>query len=343
MTTNSTGKMQTIIGTDELGRQAVGLLLGARQPLVAHVVGIDAQRVGDARAELARTAGSGSRTSAPPRGRAGRRDARAPRSWCGRRGSRDWSCGCWRKRRIGIAELAADPLERRLHAQSGVGAHHQQVHEIRKAGRGARRCASWRCAGRCRCSGRHSRRCRRTITDEPEHRAASASITIGSKKNAPTASPTASAVRREEEIGDRARHRRCRPGSSGAAAPSSRRCPSRSRIVLGGVVEQALRGLQAGAAQRARDRSRSPSCSAMPAARRLTEPRACTAAMTPKASTAAARNTSKRQHHGRAVAEHADQGVEDAVHRSDLEIHQAVHDEVADPHPGAGDQRARSW
>ena len=38
------------------------------------------------------------------------------------------------ERRIGIAELAADAVERRLHAQPGVGAHHQQVHEIRKAG-----------------------------------------------------------------------------------------------------------------------------------------------------------------------------------------------------------------
>ena len=32
----------------QLGRQAVGLLLGARQPLVTHVVGIDTQRFGDA-------------------------------------------------------------------------------------------------------------------------------------------------------------------------------------------------------------------------------------------------------------------------------------------------------
>src|SRR5919106_2848922 len=36
----------------ELCRQAVGLLLGARQPLVAHVVAVDAKRLGHAGAEF---------------------------------------------------------------------------------------------------------------------------------------------------------------------------------------------------------------------------------------------------------------------------------------------------
>src|SRR3954468_24338458 len=36
----------------ELGGQAVGLLLRARHPLVAHVIGIDAQRLGQGRAEF---------------------------------------------------------------------------------------------------------------------------------------------------------------------------------------------------------------------------------------------------------------------------------------------------
>jgi len=45
MTMNSTGKMHNHHRHRELGGQAVGLLLGARQTLVAHVVGINAQRV----------------------------------------------------------------------------------------------------------------------------------------------------------------------------------------------------------------------------------------------------------------------------------------------------------
>jgi hypothetical protein len=32
-----------------------------------------------------------------------------------------------------LAQSAPDPFERRLHAQPGIGAHHQKVHEIRKA------------------------------------------------------------------------------------------------------------------------------------------------------------------------------------------------------------------
>ena len=38
------------------------------------------------------------------------------------------------ERRIAIAELAADALERSLHRQARIGADHQQVHEIGKAG-----------------------------------------------------------------------------------------------------------------------------------------------------------------------------------------------------------------
>ena len=38
------------------------------------------------------------------------------------------------QRRIAVAQFAADALERGFHAQSGIGADHQQVHEVRKAG-----------------------------------------------------------------------------------------------------------------------------------------------------------------------------------------------------------------
>ena len=55
------------------------------------------------------------------------------------------------ERRIGVAELAADAIERGLHAQAGVGAHHQQVHEIREAG-AMLGLARLRCGGRCRSS-----------------------------------------------------------------------------------------------------------------------------------------------------------------------------------------------
>ena len=67
-----------------------------------------------------------------------------------------------RQRRIGIAELAADAIERRLHAQAGIGADHQQIHEIRKAG--AMLVARLDAPVDIEARRRDSRRCRRAIT-----------------------------------------------------------------------------------------------------------------------------------------------------------------------------------
>ncbi len=154
------------------------------------------------------------------------------------------------QRRIGVAELAPDPLQRRLHAQAGIGADHQQVHEIRKAGAvlvAARR----RCAGRYRCSGRHSRRCRRPSPISQSIEPVSGT-SIGMTKNAPIA---------ERRPPARCGRRRSTPTARGSKMPAwiiRRRSTLASPlsvgggIVLGGVVEQPLHRAAARAAQRAR-------------------------------------------------------------------------------------------
>src|SRR5262249_9505616 len=73
---------------------------------------------------------------------------------------------------------------------------------------------------------------------------------------------------------------------------------------------------------------------AMPAARRFTSPRTRTVAMTPKASMAAAANTSTLiMSVGSSVPGRMGKS---ASIGSDLEAHHAIHDEVAHQHPGAG-------
>ena len=138
----------------------------------------------------------------------------------------------------------------------------------------------------------------------------------------------------EEEIGHRARI--VDAGQDHPAAQHLHLFAVAAGVVLGGVFDHPLRGLQARMPQRARAAAvarRRPA--PMPAARRLTEPCTRTSAMTQNAKRGRRQEHQHRHHRRIAGAEH--------VHRSDLEVDHAVHDEVADPHPAGRAGRARSW
>src|SRR3972149_8832685 len=81
--------------------------------------------------------------------------------------------------------------------------------------------------------------------------------------------------------------------------------------------------------------------SAMPAARRLTAPRACTAAITPKARIATAPKTNSAIRRRASPKRSALTSSRKSM--SNLEVDHAVHDEVADHHPGdrAGEDEMR--
>src|SRR5579872_1333266 len=86
----------------------------------------------------------------------------------------------------------------------------------------------------------------------------------------------------------------------------------------------------------------------MPAARRLTAPRTRTAAITPKAVIAVARNTSRASIMAEESAKTPpNTSKTDPIARilgsgpgSDLEIDQTVHDEISDHHPAAGHRQS---
>src|ERR1700722_6854372 len=87
-----------------------------------------------------------------------------------------------------------------------------------------------------------------------------------------------------------------------------------------------------------------PDSAAMPAARRLTAPRTRTAAITPKVKIAVARNTSTASISAEPSANtpatiSEAESMARILKRSDLEVDQPVHDEVADHHPAAGERQ----
>src|SRR6516225_9615991 len=91
-----------------------------------------------------------------------------------------------------------------------------------------------------------------------------------------------------------------------------------------------------------RDSSASPECSAMPAARRLIAPRARAPTMTPKLSTAVARNTSSPSIMLELSPNVSTRASSTVIPPTlDLEIHQPIHDEVPNPHPAAGKRQSR--
>src|SRR5882724_10815229 len=82
-----------------------------------------------------------------------------------------------------------------------------------------------------------------------------------------------------------------------------------------------------------------PASTAMPAVRRLTAPRTRTAAITPKVKIAVARNTSTASIRAEPSANTPPRISEIASIALDPEVDQPVHDEVAHPHPAAGDRK----
>ena len=101
---------------------------------MAHVVAIDPQRIGDAGAEIDRLVDQGrERVCLVKRQPVGEALERVLERAAGT-GLEIGHVDIGGERRIAVAELAADAFERGFHRQPGIRAHHQQVHEIRKAG-----------------------------------------------------------------------------------------------------------------------------------------------------------------------------------------------------------------
>ena len=190
------------------------------------------------------------------------------------------------ERRIGIAEFAPDPVERGLHGQARVRAHDQEIHEIGKAGlmlKPLRRDPAVEIEARRQISAETA-----SHDEKPERELCHAMPSIGRTKNDGECEADRHSRAGDEEIG-----RSVRIVDAGLHQPAAQHLHVLAvdrRIMLGGIVDELLRGLEPGIAQRTPAGGGSSSRPTR-AARRRTASRARTPIITAKASVPAARKT----------------------------------------------------